>query len=40
LVRAADHVFFIRVHSTRSDGSHAEVTLRNGVAPVTKLRVH
>jgi hypothetical protein len=40
LVRAADHVFFIRVHSNRSDGSHAEVTLRNGVAPVTKLRVH
>jgi hypothetical protein len=40
LVRAVDHVFFIRVHSTRSGGSHAEVTLRSGVAPVTKLRVH
>jgi hypothetical protein len=40
LVRAVDHVFFIRVHSTRSGGNHAEVTLRNGVAPVTKLRVH
>lgn len=40
LVRAADHVFFIRVHSTRSGASHAEVTLRNGVASETKLRVH
>jgi hypothetical protein len=40
LVRAVDLVFFIRVHSTRSGGSHAEVTLRSGVAPVTKMRVH
>jgi hypothetical protein len=40
LVQAEDHVFFIRVHSTRSGGGHAEVALRNGFDPVKKLRMH
>lgn len=40
LVQAEQHVFFIRVHSTRSGASHAEVTLRYGFDPVKKLRVH
>lgn len=40
LVQAEEHVFFIRVHSTRSGGSHAEVTPRYAIDPVKKLRVH
>lgn len=40
LVQAEEHVFFIRVHSIRSGGSHAEITPRYGFDPVKKLRAH
>jgi hypothetical protein len=39
LVKAEDHVFFIRVYSTQSGGGHAEVALRYGFDSVNKLRV-
>lgn len=40
LVRAEDLVFFIRIYSTQSGGSHAEVALRYGLDSDKKLRVH
>jgi len=40
LVQAEDHVFFIRVYSTRSGGSHAEVALRYGFDPLKKRQMH
>jgi hypothetical protein len=39
LVKAEEHVFFIRVYSTQSGGGHAEVALRYGFDSVNKLRV-
>jgi hypothetical protein len=40
LVQAEDYVFFIRVHSTRSGGGHADVALRYGFDSVNRRRVH
>lgn len=40
LVQAEEHVFFIRIYSTRSSGWHAEVVVRSGFDLGTKPRVN